>query len=140
MIQHWESRITDTGLSYQRGEDWREEALCAQVDPELWYPEKGETPNPAKRICAVCPSRRPCLEDAMRSETGGRTTRFGVSGGLSSHERAALHKSGWLPGDPLPPVVLAYGGHHDPGKCESCGERFESLSEHALAMHPEVAA
>src|SRR5689334_4158036 len=32
-----------------------EQALCAQVDPELFFPDKGKTPHDARRICAACP-------------------------------------------------------------------------------------
>ena len=32
-------------------------ALCAQVDPELFFPEKGEPTRDAKAVCAACPVR-----------------------------------------------------------------------------------
>jgi WhiB family redox-sensing transcriptional regulator len=58
------------------------DALCAQVDPELFFPEQGEPSRPARRVCAACPVRRPCLEWAVA--TGQR---YGVWGGLSDRER-----------------------------------------------------
>lgn len=43
----------------------------------------------AKRICAECPVREPCLRRALEFEhDGGR--RFGVWGGMTARERAQL--------------------------------------------------
>lgn len=47
-------------------EDWRDSALCRQVDPELWFPEKGgDNGTAAKSVCAVCPVAAECLEFAV---------------------------------------------------------------------------
>lgn len=62
--------------------DWRDLALCAEIDPELWFPEKGESARPAKRVCRACPVRRECLADALR-----RDEQWGIWGGLSRQER-----------------------------------------------------
>jgi len=62
--------------------DWREKALCAQTDPEAFYPEKGGSTAPAKQVCAGCEVRDDCLADALAHDE-----RFGVWGGLSERER-----------------------------------------------------
>lgn len=67
--------------------DWRDLAACAGEDPDLFYPEPGGSVKPAKQICAGCPVRAECLEDALK--TGDR---FGVRGGLSERERGRLHR------------------------------------------------
>jgi len=67
--------------------DWRELALCTQVDPELWFPVKGESPAAAKLLCGRCEVRAECLEFALDSNE-----QFGVWGGLSSDERRALRR------------------------------------------------
>jgi WhiB family transcriptional regulator, redox-sensing transcriptional regulator len=64
---------------------WRDLALCAQVDPELFFPEKGESSRPAKRVCVACVVRAECLQEAL-----DRGERFGVWGGLSERERRDL--------------------------------------------------
>ena len=64
---------------------WRDLALCAQVDPELFFPDKGESSRPAKRVCASCEVRTECLQEAL-----DRGERFGVWGGLSERERRVL--------------------------------------------------
>ncbi|MFJ2110554.1 WhiB family transcriptional regulator [Streptomyces sp. NPDC087850] len=57
---------------------WRADALCAQTDPELFYPEPGGSHAVAKRVCMACPVRRECLNYAIDS---GQT--WGIWGGLS---------------------------------------------------------
>jgi WhiB family redox-sensing transcriptional regulator len=64
---------------------WVDEALCAQTDPEAFYPEKGQPTRQAKVICRRCPVRGECLADALE-----RNDRFGVWGGLSAQEREVL--------------------------------------------------
>lgn len=62
--------------------EWQERALCAQTDPEAFYPEKGGSTKEAKRICTRCEVRAECLEFSL-----GRQERFGIWGGLSERER-----------------------------------------------------
>lgn len=65
---------------------WTTSALCAQVDPEMWFPEKGGVGYaPARRICMRCPVRPECLDDAMTSETPGE--RNGMRAGLTPRQR-----------------------------------------------------
>ena len=71
-------------------ERWRDQALCAQTDPELFFPEKGSSSAGAKRVCGSCDVRDQCLEDALR-----RDERFGIWGGLSVSERDRIRA---LPG------------------------------------------
>lgn len=64
---------------------WMASALCAQVDPDAWYPEKGGSIREAKRICGLCPVKAECLEYALDLDD-----RFGVYGGLSERERRRI--------------------------------------------------
>ena len=45
--------------------EWQERALCAQTDPEAFFPEKGGSTREAKRICQSCEVRDECLEYAL---------------------------------------------------------------------------
>jgi WhiB family redox-sensing transcriptional regulator len=63
-------------------ESWRLDGLCAETDPEAFFPEKGGSTRDAKRVCAGCPVRMECLEYAL-----GNDERFGIWGGLSERER-----------------------------------------------------
>ena len=66
---------------------WQDRALCAQTDPEAFFPEKGGSTREAKRICTTCPVRNECLEYAL-----GNDERFGIWGGLSERERRRLKR------------------------------------------------
>lgn len=66
---------------------WQADALCAQTDPEAFFPEKGGSTRDAKRICTSCDVRAQCLEYALENDE-----RFGIWGGLSERERRKLRK------------------------------------------------
>ncbi len=69
-------------------QEWQERALCAQTDPEAFFPEKGGSTREAKRICQDCEVRAECLEYALAFDE-----RFGIWGGLSERERRRLKRS-----------------------------------------------
>jgi WhiB family transcriptional regulator, redox-sensing transcriptional regulator len=66
---------------------WQERALCAQTDPEAFFPEKGGSTREAKKVCQTCEVRDDCLEAALFNDE-----RFGIWGGLSERERRKLKK------------------------------------------------
>lgn len=66
---------------------WQSDALCAQTDPEAFFPEKGGSTRDAKRICTSCDVRAQCLEYALHNDE-----RFGIWGGLSERERRKLKR------------------------------------------------
>ncbi len=73
----------------EQGElSWQEQALCAQTDPEAFFPEKGGSTREAKRICVGCEVRAQCLEYALLHDE-----RFGIWGGLSERERRRVRRS-----------------------------------------------
>jgi WhiB family transcriptional regulator, redox-sensing transcriptional regulator len=68
-------------------DQWQERALCAQTDPEAFFPEKGGSTREAKRICLGCEVKNECLESALANDE-----RFGIWGGLSERERRRLKR------------------------------------------------
>jgi len=66
---------------------WQERSLCAQTDPEAFFPEKGGSTREAKRVCHSCEVRQECLEYALAHDE-----RFGIWGGLSERERRRLKR------------------------------------------------
>ncbi|MGH3803830.1 MAG: WhiB family transcriptional regulator [Pseudonocardiaceae bacterium] len=68
--------------------EWQDNALCAQTDPEAFFPEKGGSTREAKRICVNCEVRTECLEYALAHDE-----RFGIWGGLSERERRKLKRN-----------------------------------------------
>lgn len=66
---------------------WMSQGLCAQTDPEAFYPEKGGSSREAKATCGRCGVRDDCLTYALDHEE-----RFGIWGGASERERRKLKK------------------------------------------------
>lgn len=66
---------------------WQSDSLCAQTDPEAFFPEKGGSTRDAKKICESCDVAAQCLEYALANDE-----RFGIWGGLSERERRKLRK------------------------------------------------
>src|SRR5690606_28202953 len=75
-----------------RMSEWKQRALCARPElaplRDLFFPgpKDTETAAKAKQLCAACPVRQACLDDALKEE-GGRHYRYGIRGGLSETQR-----------------------------------------------------
>jgi WhiB family transcriptional regulator, redox-sensing transcriptional regulator len=72
--------------------DWRHEAACREVDPELFFPIGNSGPallqiEEAKQVCRRCSVMEECLRWAIDSGQDA-----GVWGGLSEDERRALKR------------------------------------------------
>ncbi|MDP9801346.1 WhiB family redox-sensing transcriptional regulator [Arcanobacterium wilhelmae] len=66
---------------------WMEDALCAQTDPDIFYPEKGGSTAPATSICRNCPVRAECLDYAVTNDI-----RHGIWGGTSDNDRKRMSR------------------------------------------------
>ncbi|MQA06904.1 MAG: hypothetical protein GEV07_30835 [Streptosporangiales bacterium] len=56
----------------------------------MWFPEKGQRSSAvAKRLCETCPLMQVCRDWALAHPDKAE---FGVWGGLTEHERRALHR------------------------------------------------
>jgi WhiB family redox-sensing transcriptional regulator len=75
-------------------ERWAERALCAQADPDAWFPDKGQRDLAAiaVRICGHCPVRTQCLDYALSGADtwGGIAT--GIWGGTTPQQRDQLRQ------------------------------------------------
>jgi WhiB family transcriptional regulator, redox-sensing transcriptional regulator len=72
--------------------DWRHEAACREVDPELFFPIGNTGPallqiDEAKQVCRRCSVMDECLRWAIDSGQDA-----GVWGGMSEDERRALKR------------------------------------------------
>jgi WhiB family transcriptional regulator, redox-sensing transcriptional regulator len=65
--------------------EWQDRGLCAEVGVRLFFPERGETAEDAKRVCAMCEVRAQCLDFAVSNGIAD-----GVWGGLDEDERRLL--------------------------------------------------
>jgi len=67
---------------------WMSKGVCAQTDPEAFFPEVGQSSRVAKSICGRCEVSIQCLDFALAD-----LTLLGVWGGLSHLERRQLKKA-----------------------------------------------
>lgn len=90
---------------------WQTFGACLGHDPELWFPEHGESPSAAIAICRSCHVREECLEFALARND------IGVWGGLTlkqrrNHRAAAAAKDA--------PAALPPAGRYN-RSCPRCG-------------------
>jgi hypothetical protein len=76
-------------MSGERG--WRLDAACADMDPELFFPDPGQAPQAAvaKQVCAGCAVRGLCLEAALHGPQA-RDDHSGIFAGTTARERVRL--------------------------------------------------
>lgn len=65
---------------------WMTDGLCNQVDPALFFPEQGASPEPARRVCRKCPVMTECLTYALKNRPEG------VWGATTTTERDRILK------------------------------------------------
>jgi WhiB family redox-sensing transcriptional regulator len=119
--------IVDLVLT-DEAEEWQAEALCAETDPEAFFPEKGGSTRAAKSICngsknaAPCPVKDQCLAYALEHDE-----RFGIWGGLAERERRSLKRAqDPMPRAPQPPPThgtaarAQWDRRHGATPCEAC--------------------
>lgn len=63
--------------------------VCAQVDPEIFFPDKGGSVRQAKGICAGCEFLNPCRRYALTAKAGGHPI-DGVWGGTTARDRRRI--------------------------------------------------
>jgi WhiB family redox-sensing transcriptional regulator len=65
--------------------EWMDDALCREIDAELFFPEN-TTPSAARKACALCTVQTECLEYALQRPV------MGVWGGTTEKERQRLRR------------------------------------------------
>ncbi len=102
--------------------DWRDRGLCAEADPDFWFPPEKTSPMGAQRECCRCPVMTECLEYAL---TNPGKAEYGVWGGLSERERRLLQdRPAPAVIDPLPVTALAQK------RCSRCNETKPATGFH----------
>ena len=66
---------------------WMTQALCAQSDPDAWFPEKGDRVGLPRKVCQSCPVQTECLTHAINNGE-----REGIWGGMTGYQRRAFTK------------------------------------------------
>lgn len=114
--------------------DWMQWAACVNADADTFFPEKGESAGPAKRICSGCEVRQECLDWSLSlpSDT------LGIWGGLSYRERKLVRS---MVGNGVKPPAecgtpSGYQRHHRLGE-QSCDPCREARNEQKNAWRRE---
>lgn len=69
---------------------WRRFAACRGHDPDLSFPQPGQSADPARTICHRCPVAGRCLQYALSIPSACDVA--GVYGGKTPAERKALRR------------------------------------------------
>ncbi len=77
--------LDDTTAGPDEPGDWATRAACRGLDPDLFFPERGEPTREARTVCNQCPVRVDCLNYALDNNE-----RFGMWGGLSERQRRRI--------------------------------------------------
>lgn len=72
--------------------EWMHDAACRGMNPELFYPGRGESVAQARNTCRGCPVRAECLAYAI--STGEKT---GMWGGMSERDRRRIRRGDLTP-------------------------------------------
>jgi WhiB family redox-sensing transcriptional regulator len=67
---------------------WQDHANCADTDPDLFFPARGDSVDDAKAVCQGCAVRAECLEYALAN-----SEKYGVWGGMSERERRRVRRA-----------------------------------------------
>ncbi len=67
--------------------EWMAAGKCRDEPPSVFFPSDGVGVERARRICAECPVKEPCLEYALAERID-----HGVWGGTSERERRRILK------------------------------------------------
>lgn len=66
---------------------WRKDAACKGVDADLFFPGYKNPAIEAKRVCANCQVKEPCLAFALKNPE-----EQGVWGGTTEKDRAEIRR------------------------------------------------
>jgi WhiB family transcriptional regulator, redox-sensing transcriptional regulator len=93
---HWRAE-NEARLRLLRDRVWLESGSCRGLDPDVFFPERGQDERPAKRVCRTCPVRQWCLTYAL--DAGEK---FGVWGGTSERQRRLMRAARRTGSSPAP--------------------------------------
>jgi len=130
-VMAWHPEIPGWDLGGPDGPTWQDAARCAEVDPEIFFPERGGSVRAAKNVCRGCEVRDACLEYAL--EHGEE---WGIWGGLSERQRrpllAARENGPGTAREREPAAALCRSGRHlknGPGRCAGCIAEYQANRE-----------
>lgn len=122
--------VDPRAMQLEPAHDWRTEAACIDVNPEIftpvgWGAAYADIITEAKDTCGSCTVREQCLAWAMDTRDG-----YAILGGLTPDERTALRRRLNRSDRPRTPKPIDHGttgGYHahlrrGESPCEACKE------------------
>ena len=106
---------------------WMVQGLCAETDPEAFFPDRGEPTRAAKRVCRTCDVWAECLEYAL-----AHNEQFGVWGGYSAQERRRISRVIHVP----PATGLLEDGDLEDDLQDKPGDEIEDAPPLPAAEYP----
>ena len=90
-LNHLPPDVPKASFTFVVKQSWRDRRACRKYPTWLFYDDSDVADSEALLVCARCPVRAQCLNQALIEEKGiAAELRFGVRGGTLSHERATL--------------------------------------------------
>lgn len=81
----WAPLVTERTQRGRMDTTWMHQGKCRELRPETFFPSDGVGVEVARKICADCPVKEPCLEYALYNRI-----EHGVWGGASERERRRI--------------------------------------------------
>lgn len=72
---------------------WRHEALCQEVDIYIFHPDNDHESKMARRVCAKCDVKEPCLAEVLAKDEHSDDNMYGIRGGMVPRARRQLIRS-----------------------------------------------
>jgi hypothetical protein len=121
---------------YQARQPWLDDAVCVGSDTDVFFDD--ELRDEAKAICAACPVRKECGEQALLEEEGtSEDERAGFRAYMTPQQRVSVERRGGLKGrDPMR-LVLGRDGRR---KILPIPEEGDRWSRHHTTLARKVVA
>ena len=97
---------------------WMRDAVCRGMDTTLFFPERGDSGDQAKAICATCSVAEPCLAMAFAERL-----HVGIYGGTSEKQRHRRFTQ-----ERIQALLDQYSRY----RCVGCGCGLRSQTSHLL--------
>ena len=113
-------------------EPWRLRSACKDIPVEVFFPERGRSPEPALRVCRSCPVRTECAEWVLTDTPSPKVYRTpdsvafvqqGIVAGTTAKQREWLH---WHPDE----------ARRVAAECAAAGVSVDELADWYTAVGP----
>lgn len=76
-------------ISSTSSDAWQKRRNCKNADPEIFFPARGKSAEPAKEICRACVVLEPCREKVLTKENNDK----GIVAGMTEQDRRKIRSA-----------------------------------------------